>query len=96
MPLKDLSFAKSEVTYRHLRNSKRSAHIGLLADYAAMPTSPPPVAPSSKDTEVSHNVDEHRDTASTDSIKPKEIGGRDGPEPTRFGDWEKNGRCIDF
>ncbi len=27
---------------------------------------------------------------------PKEIGGRSGPEPTRFGDWEKNGRCIDF
>ena len=27
---------------------------------------------------------------------PKEIGGRDGPEPTRFGDWEKGGRCIDF
>jgi len=27
---------------------------------------------------------------------PAEVGGRDGPEPTRFGDWEKNGRCIDF
>jgi hypothetical protein len=27
---------------------------------------------------------------------PREIGGRDGPEPTRYGDWEKNGRCIDF
>lgn len=26
----------------------------------------------------------------------QEIGGRDGPEPTRYGDWEKNGRCIDF
>lgn len=26
----------------------------------------------------------------------REIGGRDGPEPTRYGDWEKNGRCIDF
>lgn len=25
-----------------------------------------------------------------------EIGGRKGPEPTRYGDWEKNGRCIDF
>lgn len=25
-----------------------------------------------------------------------EVGGRKGPEPTRFGDWEKNGRCIDF
>lgn len=27
---------------------------------------------------------------------PHEVGGRAGPEPTRFGDWEKNGRCIDF
>jgi hypothetical protein len=27
---------------------------------------------------------------------PVEIGGRAGPDPTRFGDWEKNGRCIDF
>ena len=28
--------------------------------------------------------------------REKEIGGRDGPDPTRYGDWEKNGRCIDF
>ncbi|AKS42181.1 DUF1674 domain-containing protein [Wenzhouxiangella marina] len=29
--------------------------------------------------------------------RPKEIGGRKkGLEPTRYGDWEKNGRCIDF
>jgi len=28
--------------------------------------------------------------------KAREIGGRKGAEPTRFGDWEKNGRCIDF
>lgn len=25
-----------------------------------------------------------------------EIGGPTGPEPTRYGDWEKNGRCSDF
>ncbi len=25
-----------------------------------------------------------------------EIGGQKGPEPTRYGDWEKNGRCSDF
>jgi Uncharacterized conserved small protein len=25
-----------------------------------------------------------------------EIGGAKGPEPTRYGDWEKKGRCIDF
>jgi hypothetical protein len=29
-------------------------------------------------------------------VLPPEIGGRDGPEPTRYGDWEKAGRCIDF
>jgi hypothetical protein len=28
--------------------------------------------------------------------KPVEIGGPPGPEPTRYGDWEKRGRCIDF
>ena len=28
--------------------------------------------------------------------KPREIGGRKGPDPVRYGDWEKNGRCIDF
>jgi hypothetical protein len=36
---------------------------------------------------------------SLDTIKKKEIreiGGPSGLEPTRFGDWEKNGRCSDF
>jgi hypothetical protein len=28
--------------------------------------------------------------------RPREIGGPAGPEPTRFGDWERKGRCIDF
>lgn len=28
--------------------------------------------------------------------KPQEVGGPKGPEPTRYGDWEKAGRCIDF
>lgn len=27
---------------------------------------------------------------------PIELGGRDGPEPTRFGDWEKKGIVSDF
>ncbi|AWJ88754.1 DUF1674 domain-containing protein [Azospirillum baldaniorum] len=27
---------------------------------------------------------------------PGEIGGPQGPEPTRFGDWEFKGRCSDF
>ena len=28
--------------------------------------------------------------------RPVEIGGPKGPEPTRYGDWERRGRCIDF
>lgn len=28
--------------------------------------------------------------------KPAEVGGPKGPEPTRYDDWERNGRCIDF
>lgn len=28
--------------------------------------------------------------------KPGEVGGPQGPEPTRFGDWEVGGRCSDF
>ena len=28
--------------------------------------------------------------------RPQETGGPTGPEPTRYGDWERRGRCIDF
>jgi len=40
--------------------------------------------------------DQAAEPAAKPSPMPEEIGGRDGPEPTRYGDWEKNGRCIDF
>ena len=29
-------------------------------------------------------------------LKPQETGGPADPEPTRFGDWERKGRCVDF
>jgi hypothetical protein len=35
------------------------------------------------------------ETAEKKNLK-KEIGGQDGPEPTRFGDWEKKGITSDF
>ena len=28
--------------------------------------------------------------------RPEEIGGPKGPEPTRYGDWERGGKCVDF
>jgi hypothetical protein len=34
---------------------------------------------------------------SKETLHPsEEVGGPGGPEPTRYGDWERKGRCIDF
>lgn len=38
---------------------------------------------------------ERRDKASETEMPP-ELGGRDGPEPVRYGDWEKKGIAVDF
>ncbi|MFN4162656.1 MULTISPECIES: DUF1674 domain-containing protein [unclassified Stenotrophomonas] len=40
-------------------------------------------------------VDEKQPLPETPAV-PVEIGGRGGLDPVRYGDWEKNGRCIDF
>jgi hypothetical protein len=46
---------------------------------------------------VGHSsVDNASGTATGPAAVPEEIGGPTGPEPTRYGDWEKKGRCIDF
>ena len=37
-----------------------------------------------------------RRRAASDASHRKEIGGQKGPEPTRYGDWEKNGLASDF
>ncbi|WP_196222801.1 DUF1674 domain-containing protein [Pseudooceanicola algae] len=38
-----------------------------------------------------------REKAEAEAIAtPKEYGGRDGPDPARYGDWEKKGLAIDF
>lgn len=39
---------------------------------------------------------EARRKAGGELTLPPEIGGRDGPEPVRFGDWERKGIAVDF
>ena len=39
---------------------------------------------------------EERRKLAKGSELPKELGGRDGPEPVRFGDWERKGIAVDF
>ncbi|HKK96741.1 MAG TPA: DUF1674 domain-containing protein [Marivita sp.] len=41
-------------------------------------------------------ADARRKEAEAKKALPKELGGRDGPEPVRYGDWEKGGLAIDF
>jgi hypothetical protein len=49
--------------------------------------------PPSNDETIQEQPIENKDNSEN---KPEEIGGRKGLEPTRYGDWEKGGRCIDF
>jgi len=66
---------------------------------------PPNTTPQARDTGSGDPaVRPWRPGAAAGGVQPAaargvvpEIGGRkDGTDPTRFGDWEKQGRCIDF
>jgi hypothetical protein len=71
----------------------------ILAEFAPVPN-----APSDVDSLRTPDAPAHADPAaeSATRVRPDaqaaapERGGPPGPEPTRFGDWERNGRCIDF
>lgn len=39
---------------------------------------------------------DHEPVSREPGDRSQEIGGPSGPEPTRYGDWERRGRCIDF
>lgn len=59
-----------------------------------------------QDTKVQQRIDQAAQRALIEAKERKEntiqpdraveLGGRDGPEPTRFGDWEKKGITSDF
>lgn len=57
-------------------------------------TSKPDAEASEAETSASERATEAADQ--TPASPDVEIGGRGGLDPTRYGDWEKNGRCIDF
>jgi hypothetical protein len=55
------------------------------------PSDPKNSAPEAKSPPVADS----KPLPAAPARKP-EIGGPKGPDPTRYGDWEKGGRCIDF
>jgi len=45
---------------------------------------------------ASQSAKKNKAGASDGAVKSPEVGGRQGPDPTRYGDWENKGRCVDF
>ncbi len=58
------------------------------------PTDPAPELPEAARRALAEA--EARRTRQPDPALPPELGGRKGPEPVRYGDWEKKGIAIDF
>jgi len=53
-------------------------------------------AQTAENNESAVNADNNKINQTNSEKQTKEIGGPKGLEPTRYGDWEKRGRCIDF
>jgi len=64
-----------------LSGEGRQAHISKMNDSLNDKREPQPSVPAK---------------SQAPARQPREIGGPKGPEPTRHGDWEYNGRCTDF
>jgi len=82
----EISFAGPEPSPRappkRLSGRRLRAHIPVMDDRERDTGEPqPPVPPREVQAPVA---------------RPREIGGPKGPEPTRYGDWEYNGRFTDF
>jgi hypothetical protein len=74
--------------FERVSSGRRGA---ILAEFAAVPTDQLPVSPDPRPA----NSNDVRPATGHPSPAP-EVGGPKGPEPTRYGDWERNGRCVDF
>lgn len=59
-------------------------------------TSPKPDNDSRPEPDMTPGSPRQRNRQTEPANKPVEIGGPRGLEPTRYNDWEKKGRCIDF
>ncbi len=74
----------------HSPKAARVARTGAAPRQTAQAAPP---APTPRPTPTGKPMGER---AGEPAGKPKEIGGPSGPEPTRYGDWERNGICVDF
>jgi homeobox protein ESX1 len=60
------------------------------------PAAPPPGRPVPEPTPGPSQPPTASDPPQEPPVRMKEVGGPAGPEPTRYGDWERKGRVSDF
>lgn len=65
----------------------------IMSDDSQIPQEKPKLPPAAQ--RALAEAEERRQKAKTLDL-PTELGGRDGPEPVRYGDWEKKGLAVDF
>ena len=61
-----------------------------------MSDTPPSDLPPAAQRALAEAEERRRKAAENPQALPRELGGRDGPEPVRYGDWEKKGIAVDF
>lgn len=61
-----------------------------------MPDAPRNDLPAAAQRALAEAADRRRKADAEAKAQPRELGGRDGPEPVRYGDWEKKGIAVDF
>jgi hypothetical protein len=66
-----------------------------IVDVEAGKANRPPLSEAARRA-LAEAEERRRRAASTPPVAPKEVNGRDGPEPVRYGDWEVKGIASDF
>jgi hypothetical protein len=60
------------------------------------PDQPPPRVLSEAAKRALAEAEARRKLAAEEAARAAELGGPQGPEPTRYGDWERKGLAVDF
>jgi hypothetical protein len=77
-----------------VRRIKAAALPNRTVPYIIAPMAKPDSADANAPVPVANPPS--KPAADADKKRPREIGGPSGLEPTRYGDWERNGRVSDF
>ncbi|MBK1624573.1 DUF1674 domain-containing protein [Afifella marina] len=76
--------------------SNKSSEEGIQAETAAPRRELPEAAKRALAEAEERRRQEAEARAAAEAARAKELNGAEGPEPVRFGDWERKGRAIDF